>query len=83
MNDELRMKLEEFLRNIYFLNSLKGAYSLIHNSSFIIHHLLSSSLIIHHYLSFFPSISAITFTFFISSSKAAGLIDCCPSLNAH
>ena len=35
------MKLTEFLKDTIFLNSLKGVYSLIHNSSFIIHHYLN------------------------------------------
>ena len=41
MNDKLRMKLTEFLKDTIFLNSLKGVYSLIHNSSFIIHNYLN------------------------------------------
>ena len=35
MNDELMMKLEEFLKIYPFLNS-HGVYSAIHHSSFII-----------------------------------------------
>ena len=35
------IKLTEFLKDTIFLNSLKGVYSLIHNSSIIIHNYLN------------------------------------------
>lgn len=44
-NEELMMKLTEFLNKVYFLNALNG--SLFLNSSLIIHNCLSSSLITH------------------------------------